>query len=208
MTQHRKEQKQRVIKLKRSLLVLLLSAVLIGTFTLAVSANKKTTENIALLHIPEYTIHYLPGGPARFSKQFDAVDNEKVINKIDTERYYWSTVIVSNKGAAEAKEPSIIVDTAVPYSYLFIESPEEGPKIMLERDKHDSTKATLNLDRLGKNKTAYLFIGFDKEVVKQTELNSDNWWSLQYKRYLEKIFIKSGKATAEMFGYAASNFTK
>lgn len=208
MSSYNQEEKPWKKKAKRALLVIVIIAVVIGLLALAGSANNKAKQNMAKLNVPEYEIWYLPGGPQRFSDNFQDANSEGDKAKVKQDAYIWSTVLVKNDGLSEANNVSIQVDAALPLSQILVTPPGYGNEASIEFSEEDNTRATIDIESIGTEETTYIFVGFTPETIAQfnDHYQSESWLE-RYKSALNLIYIESVNTETTYYGHAATNLS-
>lgn len=209
MSSYNQQEKPWKRKLKRAVLIIVSLALAIGLLALAGSANSKAKKNMAAINVPDYKLWYLPGGPDRFSEEYNrAIEDLKEDQKIDKESFVWGSVVLENVGKKEGDEVSLEIDAAIPLDHVLISLSGYGNEASLTIDEEDNTKATIDLKSVSTYETIHVFVGFDPELSQDVlEQQLANWNIDSFQKSIEEIRVESDGDSAAYYGFAIGDLS-
>ncbi|AGB40397.1 hypothetical protein Halha_0402 [Halobacteroides halobius DSM 5150] len=183
-------------------------AIVFWIFSIANGAQQLAIENKKIVQKPKYKISYVAGGPKRFKEEFKNYleDTDK---KIETNQYLWSTIIVKNTGGKKAKEVKIKDKAAIEITQIGVSEPGWGyteAEVSYNKKKQE---AIITLKELEVGEKIYAFIAMNpSQLNKPYNLAVDQKWAGTYRRYQDKITVKSNLAKRTLYGNGYASLYK
>ncbi|MCC6166102.1 MAG: hypothetical protein IT329_02630 [Caldilineaceae bacterium] len=195
---------------KRFLFYVAIIAVAIWLFTIATEARSLAQSNAELVQTPIYQMTMVPGGPVRFSSQFEdalearveqAGDNAAEMPALEPADYLWMTLVIRNVGERSANSLALEVTTTAPIQQLLFTAPGWRNEAAIDYEAGTPT-ADVSFEALGVNDEALLFIAlspqaFDTPYTEETH----RMWARSFEIYFEKAHVESDLAEALLYGH-------
>lgn len=159
------------------------------------SAKATAEANAALLAQPEAEIHYLVGGPARFSEEFQEAVEDAELEAFSSDEFLWATALVSNEGAGELDDVNLTLNLAEGLEPTVLAAlPSFGSGVDVEQ-----TEAGLEVDLrdIDDGEMARVFVGFDPAALpEQVAAN----WAQSYQITIGSASVETGDLEETLYG--------
>lgn len=166
-------------RIKRYLGIAVILALAIWGISAGTSARNTAEENQSVIQTPDFAAQLVLGGPERFADSFEDAINVDDPSTIDTDSYYWSTVVVKNTGEEPATDAEIRLNHVSSPSQVVVWTDGYGVEATVEATD-DGTAHVVQLDSVGSGEEAHLMLGYTVEdmgeVVRAT--NPAEWYTL------------------------------
>jgi len=186
--------------IKKWVIILLVFALFVASLGIALNTADLAQKNKRLMDIPSYDLSFVPGGPERFSALFGSVDYADTEKEIDTDQFYWATVILRNTSSADTGEVKASLQTAISPSHVLVKIQGRENRVNVSSSDKKNTK-NMTFGSINPFENTYIFLGFSKENLPATLKPDTSYdWLQNYEYMLSGLHVEVGDEILNMYG--------